>query len=947
MNAKSVLSSVLLITIMLIINSNNAGTQTESLTSTNDERVKQDSILRSYRSLPLSFEMSKERADGKVDFISRGLGYGLFLTPNEAIIALNKSQETKALDNSFFAFGAANHDGGHTNLGQVDQAAIQMRLIGANATPTVSGVDELPGTVNYFFGSDQTEWKTNVSSFQKVLYEDVYSGINLIYYGNQTQLEYDFVIAPGATPDLIGLYFDGADKLELNADGELILHIASEQIRMLKPTIYQEIDGLRQEIWGGYLLKADDQVSFQVGRYDNSRPLVIDPVIVYSTYFGGIQNEQEGYGGFDVDSNGHVYITGRTYSTNLPLSNAIDSGLSGETDAFVAKIDPQTNTLIYSSYFGGSRSETGNSVVTDDNGNAFAVGYTNSLDFPIVNAFQPQKSGYPNETIDTFILKLNSTGSNITYSTYLGGSGADDGWDISINSLGEIIVAGNTQSSDFPVVNALQSEGGDVFSNTDFDVFVTKIHPSGSSLIFSTYLGRGSNDVVRGLSIDNQDNIYITGYAGFDYPTTPAAYGGECGSEWVFVSKITPNGEFLDYSTCIGPGRAWGIAVDNFGSAYITGQTNGSFPLINAYDAQLDGNYDTFVTKLSPTGDSLMFSTYLGGSIALYAPDNGQDWGNAIDIDEIGNVYVTGFTNSVDFPVVNAIQPSLGDSTSGAFDAFIAKFDPTGANLLMSTYLGGNFIDAGFGIIVEPNGVIYVRGETNSTNFPVVNPFQSNLGGIHRNDAFIVKIVENPPLLVDAGGPYFVNEGGTVVVAASSNYPNEDQLSYAWDLDNNGTFETPGQSVTFSAESLSAPSNYSIRVQATDNGGLTATDEANVIVIYNFDGFFPPVDNPPTFNMVKAGQAIPVKFSLNGDQGLNIFATGYPKSQSITCDSTAPVDGIEVTVTAGNSSLSYDPVTDTYTYVWKTDKSWANTCRQLVVKLNDDTFHRANFKFTK
>jgi hypothetical protein len=375
--------------------------------------------------------------------------------------------------------------------------------------------------------------------------------------------------------------------------------------------------------------------------------------------------------------------------------------------------------------------------------------------------------------------------------------------------------------------------------------------------------------------------------------------------------------------------------VDTSGNAYVTGPTTSpNFPLVNALQTTYGGgSADAFVAKLNASGSALINSTYLGGS--------SEDSGSAIAVDASSHIYIVGRTGSPDFPTANAIQPAWG----GAQDAFLTKLNAAGSALVSSSYLGGVGDEFGNNIILDTTGNVYIVGWTGSSNFPTANAIQPSFGGVR--DAFVAKIVDNQPPTIDAGGPYNVGEGASIAVTAAGSDPEGGPLAYAWDLYNNGSFETPGQSVTFSAATLTAPGTVTIKVQVTDDGGLTAVDTAMVNVIYSFSDFFQPVDNLPTLNMVKAGQSIPVKFSLGGNKGMAIFAVSYPKSEQIACNSIDPVDGIEETVIAGASGLSYDPSTDTYTYTWKTDKGWANSCRQLIVKLNDGTVHRANFGFTK
>ena len=655
---------------------------------------------------------------------------------------------------------------------------------------------------------------------------------------------------------------------------------------------------------------------------------MIDPVVNFSTYLGGSGNES-GFG-TAVDLAGNTWIVGNTDSIDFPLASPLQGVNGGESDVFVAKLDATGSNLLYATYLGRSASDTGNGVAIDTAGNAYITGITTSGDFPTANAIQVNKG----VGSDAFVTKLNQTGSALVFSTYLGGSSNDSGRAIAVDAGGSAYITGDTPSADFPTVSALQASLG------GHDAFLTKLNPVGSALVYSTFLGGDGLDIGYSIAVDGSANAYVAGgTTSTNLPTVNPIQASLAGDRDAFVSKINATGSALLYSTYLGGSlydEPKGIAVDQGGNAYVTGPTESTnFPIANALQPISAGS-DSFVTKLDPAGSTLIHSTYLGG--------NGSDATSGIAVDSLGNAYVVGTTESTNFPTKNPIQANKG---GGSLDAFVTVLNSAGSTLIYSTYLGGNgSFDFGRGIAVDDNGAAYVTGSTTSTNFPTTNPIQPFFAGAQ--DGFVTKISNQPPNqppTVDAGGPYGVVEGGAVTVTASGSDPDGGALTFDWDLDNNGSSETPGQTVVFSAAALQAPTSHTITVRVTDNGGLSATDQATVNVIYNFNGFFPPVDNLPVLNAVNAGLAIPVKFSLGGNQGLDIFATGYPKSQQIPCDPTALVDGIEQTVTAGSSSLSYDPTTDQYNYVWKTEKAWANTCRQLVVKLNDNSVHRVDFKF--
>src|SRR5580692_1612502 len=393
---------------------------TQPNTASHTDPKAQTRILDPYGKLPLSFEANHGQTDNKVKFLSRGHGYSLFLTGNEAVIALKKTppqtKETKLLPRRELA---EKLKGGAEAV-----TIVRMQLAGANAVPRVGGAKELPGKVNYFIGNDPASWRTNVPTYAKVKFEGVYPGIDLVYYGNQGQLEYDFVVAHGVDPNQIRLKFEGAGKLRLDEKGDLLLGSAGEEVRFEKPVVYQEVAGRQQAVEGGYMLASGNRIGFQLGEYDHSQPLVIDPVLSYSTYLGG--------GGFDsgkgiaVDASGNAYVTGLTTSTNFPSANPIQSTLGGAENAFVTKINPTGSALVYSTYLGGNNVDYGSGIAVDAAGNAYVTGGTTSTNFPTANALQATLGGSAN----AFVSEINASGSALVYSTYLGGSGGDEGMGI-------------------------------------------------------------------------------------------------------------------------------------------------------------------------------------------------------------------------------------------------------------------------------------------------------------------------------------------------------------------------------------------------------------------------------------------------------------------------------------------------------------------------------------
>src|SRR6266513_2842997 len=649
-------------------------------------------VSESYGKLPLQFEANRGQTHKDVRFLSRGAGYSLYLTAGEAVLVLSKP------------YAGAKRDSRSTPV-QGKSVALRMSLVGAASKPQVTGLDELPGKANYFIGKDRSKWRTNVPTYAKVQYQNVYPGIDLVYYGDQRQLEYDFVIAPGVNPKKIVLGFRGADKLEIDSQGELVLHTSGGDIRQHKPIIYQEIDGVRREIDGGYVRKGANRVGFQLAAYDTTRPLIIDPVVLsYSTYLGG--SDEDWAGGIAVDADGNAYVTGYTRSTDFPTTTGAfqpthSGGAFVSDDAFVTKLNSSGSALIYSTYLGGSGfivtvqrsayrcgNDRGHGIAVDAGGNAYVTGETTSKDFPTTpGAFQPAVTVSIKCPGDAFVTKLDPSGL-LLYSTYLGGNNTYNdgasGSGITVDSSGNAYVTGYTDSANFPTTpGAFQTTYADT-SAYSRDAFVTKMNPTGSGLVYSTYLGGEFESAGAGIAVDADGNAYVTGSTTSDnFPTTPGAFQGDkSGTGEAFVTKFNPSGSALVYSTYLsGTEPRWdvplttgsGIAVDAGGNAYITGYTDSkTFPTttdaLQPVSPSPAGQKSAFVTTLNPTGSALVYSSYLGGS--------SDDFASGIAVDGSGNAYVTGVAFSTDFPTTaGAFQPTLGGGAPNTFgpDAFVAK----------------------------------------------------------------------------------------------------------------------------------------------------------------------------------------------------------------------------------------------------------------------------------
>ena len=705
-----------------------------------------------YGQLPLSFEANTGQMDRQVDFISRGKGYALFLTAHEAVFVLRAGGVPATTDGQSSATPTA--------------SVLKMQLIGASAMSKAAGVEQLPGTVNYFIGNDPKGWRSNIPTYAKVTYSDVYPGVDLIYYGNQRQLEYDFIVAPGGDPGRIGMSFEGARAVEIDGNGDLVLQLAGGEVRLRKPLAHQQVDGSKRIIPAAFALQTaggTQKVGFNLGGYDSSRPLVIDPVVVYSTYLGG--------GGSDLgaaiafDSKGAAYAVGATDSPDFPTTPAaFDTSANGSFEVFVTKLNSTGSALEYSTYLGGSVTpefwdrprDLGASIAVDHTGAAYVTGGTSSSDFPTTpGAFDRSY----NRRHDAFVTKLDPTGSALVYSTYLGGISSDSGKGIGIDESGSAYVVGATDSWDFPTTPG--AFGTTPNGVEGFDAFVTKLDATGSTLMYSTYLSGGRNDSASSIAVDPAGNAYVTGNTqSFNFPTTASAFDSTYnGLLDVFVTALNASGSALVYSTFLGGShddQAGAIALDGEGAAYVTGMTGSSeFPTTaGAFDNSVEGpdvpwRADVFVTKLNTSGSALEYSTYLGGT--------DSEGGFGIAVDAADSAHVTGSTRSDDFPTT----PDAHDTTVGFEDAFVTQLNATGSSLVYSTYLGGSAIDHGRDIALDPRGSAYVIGQTRSADFPATaGAFDTTYNGLE--DTFVAKFAVVPvPATLTLSPPAATNPVGS------------------------------------------------------------------------------------------------------------------------------------------------------------------------------------------
>jgi len=723
---------------------------TPTATSPNKAQLKLKAT-ENYGKLPLSFETNMGQSADAVQFLSRGKGYTLFLTPNEAVLSLRKDENASVL---------------------------RMKLVGANGNAQLSGREELQGKVNYLIGNDRKKWHTDIPTFRRVQYADVWPGVDMLWYGSQTALEYDFVINPGSEVSQVRVAFEGAEKMRLDGDGNLLVTSKGEEVKHCAPAIYQEQEAGRVSVAGKYVIKGTNEIGFEVDAYDHSKPLVIDPVLIYSSYIGGDSFDQ----GFAVaaDSQGNAYVGGESSSSEVtfPLRNAIQ-GTQNATLAFITKLNANGSDIVYSTFLGDATgfctldvcgTEVRGIAVTSD-GRAAITGATvndnNESDFPLTdNAYQ--KNGFcigvcglePDRRVDAFVSLLSADGGSLVYSTFFGGSASASGFGgrafdagnaLALDSSNHIYITGQTASNNLPTKHAFQWSRHSEWTGTD--AFIAVFNPFASSgnatLTYASYYGGDGDEVGRGVAVDSAHNAYIVGStASTDLETKSAANsplqdtfqgGGFDG----FVAKIDTEADgnaSLTYSTYFGGNindRVEAVAVDQFQRAYITGASNSSpssFPLKNAFDSS-QTNGEAFVAKLNADGTALFYCSFLGGSNTNTANDGEEGLGLTIDFG--GNVYVTGRTTSgASFPVVHPLDASLSGT------AFLAKIEATISSttvpkLLYSSTFGGSGAK-GEAIALDTRGNVYLAGTTTGGLPTTATAFDTTFNG-GANDAFVAK----------------------------------------------------------------------------------------------------------------------------------------------------------------------------------------------------------------
>ncbi|MBN8888429.1 MAG: SBBP repeat-containing protein [Rudaea sp.] len=735
-----------------------------------------------YGQLPLAFEMNQGQTDARVDFLARGPGYGLFLTPGGALLSLLQAPNKSSTSVRAAAATAAATDAERT-VPPATTTVVGMNLVGSNPHTAATGLAPLSGATNYLIGNDAGKWHTGIRNYSKIRYAAVYPGIDLVYYGNQQQLEYDFVVAPGADPSAIQLDFAGVDKVSVDAEGNLLLATAAGNVIQHKPVIYQTIGDQRRIVEGAYVVHGK-RAAFQVADYDKTRTLTIDPTLAYLSYLGD-SSPNEAFA-MAVEADGSMYVAGYATSSAFPVVGAYQPKPAGGVDAFVTKISADGSSLAYSTFLGGSGDDHIFHLAVDTQGHAYVVGNTSSANFPTTSGVvQHDYAGGVLNTKqdlidhgDGFVVKLSADGGSLIYATYLGGSGDDIAYGLAIDSAGNAYVTGETTSTDFPTrPGAYQPKPGvlNVVNNATnaAEVFVAKLSPDASALLYSTYLGVDADQAGYSIAVDAGGNAYVAGYtASSNFPTIAGAVQpaiGHTGANNGFVSKLNPAGSGLVYSTYLGDSldAINSIALDAGGNAYVAGVSRSQhFPTTPGAYQTTHPNYlsatSAFVSKINAAGNKLIYSTYFHGSGNYADAGSGPTTGNpaasnVVLVDANGNAYLVGAAGSngnPNLPVTpDAYQTTFGN---GGNDPFVAEFNPSGSGLIYASYFGGNGGGRPWGAALAASGALYVAGSTAATNLSTTaNAYQKKSPGTVSNYgvwSFVSEFIFPPAAGYTVGG---------------------------------------------------------------------------------------------------------------------------------------------------------------------------------------------------
>ncbi len=809
-----------------------------------------------YATLPLAFEPNLGLAEDSVDFL---------VHHGQAVTAFSSGGTTTS----------------------VGGKQVTMSLTGA-AEQDFAGTDELPSKTNYFLGNDQSKWQSDIPNYGKLLAKDVYPGIDLAYYGTNSQLEHDFIVSPGADYKQIAFGFTGQDDLSLDKDGNLILKAGDDTLTLNAPVTYQTDTNSKHTIPSNFELR-DGTVTVAVAdTYDPAKPLVIDPVLslVYSTYLGGNGDDQGAK--IAVDGDGNVYVTGPTTSTNLPTAVPYQASIGGSTDAYVAKFDATGSTLLYSTYFGGSGADSARSIAVDAAGEAYVGGITASNDLPTASPYQ---GSYGGGASDGFVLKLNAAGSSPLFATYLGGSAEDVIYGIALDPSDNAYVTGYTFSTNFPTAAPLQAS-----SAGSKDIIIAKFMGSGA-ISYATYLGGSGDDEASSVAVNAAGEAFIAGnVTSTNFPTASPYQASKSGGLYdAVVVKLNAAGSALVYSTYLGgTGAEVGrdIVVDAGSNVYIGGYTSSTnFPTKNPYQASYaGGSFDGFAAKFDAAG-SLVYATYIGGS--------GTDVGTGIAVDGSGRAYVVGYTSSTNFPTNSPYQAG----NAGGNDVFVARFNQVGTALDFSSYLGGTGADVGFGVAVDAADTAFLTGYTDSANFPTATPYQTSHAG--SNDAFVARISFAVDLVARVNPTLTFTVGSTSCALGTLSTTQTQQCTYILSAATNGESGyaisyLPATTLTSGGNTIDALGSMTASTLNTEQFGinLAANTAAGSHTATDFGAAPSGGVGAAAANYATANS---FKFAVAGDQVASSagpsLATAYTVSTIANIGSTTEAGAYSATVT--------------------------------------------------
>lgn len=694
--------------------------------------------------------------------------------------------------------------------GHVRVQNIAITFANANPSVTIDGTDPLASKTNYFLGSDPSKWATNVPNYKTLRYTNLYNSIDLKYYSFNSKIKYDYIVNPGGTVSDIQMVYDGIQTFELTGDGKLSITSKYASFTEDIPVAYQDINGKRIEVKVAYRVINDHTVGFAAAKYDERYPLIIDPALIYSTFVGGAFNYTYSFNGLIKDNSGNVYVTGGTPGTNYPSTpGSYDVTFNGGSrDVFVFKLDNTASTLLYSTFLGGNNDDYSSTLAIDTATNeVYVTGGAWSSNFPSTpGVYQSVNAG---GQADIFVVKLNSTGSALLFSTFVGGSGDNQGHVITLDAAKNIYVAGQTQAG-FPTTAGAY----DVTQNGDYDGYVIKLNPNATALLYSTFIGGPNRDTYNGIAVDANQNVYLSGNGQAGFPVTTNAvqttYGG--GLYDAVVTKIDPTFSTLLFSTYLGGSGYDAITyaphVNAAGEVYVGGFADVGFPTVSgSYDVSYNGGtYDCFVAKLNAAGSALIYSTYIGSP--------GDDWGLGFDVNSNGEAVLTGYCAS-GFPVTSCAYDMTYNG--GVCDAFVSKLDAAGTALLYSSYLGGSGYDKGCGILADMD-TVYVVGHTQSNDFPTTSgAYATSYSG--PLDNFVLKLATGSTVTA-AFSAQNACEGSPVTFTNTSTGGN----TYSWDFGDSNTSTSQSPTHTYTAAGT-----YTITLNVTGSCGTSTATQTITI----------------------------------------------------------------------------------------------------------------------